>query len=293
LHVPSDGSANPKAIAQELISRAKHLGVKFFEHCRVEAILRTSDQQAVAGVMTSQGKIATSTLVVAAGVWSPGISRPAGIPLALVPMKHQYVRTATIPELHGRIYPNVRDPDHLIYWRQAGGSGNTGITEIGSDHVIYGGYERTPQAVPLETLKTSGTKPTEMAFDELNFRTIRSGTISRWPLISEKSNNNELRVCGVESFTADGEFLLGPSKRLHGFWAACGFCAHGISAAGGVGKILAQWIHNGTPSLNLEQMDIDRFGDQGFDETFVRNGAIRVYSTYYDVVVPSSAGAKL
>ena len=65
---------------------------------------------------------------------------------------------------------------------------------------------------------------------------------------------------GLESFTIDGEFLLGPAPDAMNPWLACGFCAHGISSAGGVGKALAEWIVHGNPGLDLSEMSLSRFG---------------------------------
>ena len=66
-------------------------------------------------------------------------------------------------------------------------------------------------------------------------------------------------INGPEAFTPDGEFILGPSD-VRGFWVAAGFCAHGLAGAGGMGKLVAEWIVEGTPSLDVWQMDSRRFG---------------------------------
>ena len=66
-------------------------------------------------------------------------------------------------------------------------------------------------------------------------------------------------VNGPEAFTPDGEFILGPTE-LRGFWVAAGFCAHGLAGAGGMGKLVAEWIVDGLPSLDVWEMDSRRFG---------------------------------
>ena len=69
-------------------------------------------------------------------------------------------------------------------------------------------------------------------------------------------------VCGPEAFTPDGEFILGESAEVRGFFVAAGFCAHGIAGAGGVGKLMAQWVDEGDPGMNVWEMDLRRFGRQ-------------------------------
>ena len=66
-------------------------------------------------------------------------------------------------------------------------------------------------------------------------------------------------INGPEAFTPDGEFILGPSD-VRGFWVAAGFCAHGLAGAGGMGQLVAEWIVEGTPSLDVWHMDSRRFG---------------------------------
>ena len=61
-------------------------------------------------------------------------------------------------------------------------------------------------------------------------------------------------INGPEAFTPDGEFILGPTD-VRGFWVAAGFCAHGLAGAGGMGKLVAEWIVEGTPSLDVWHMD--------------------------------------
>ena len=66
-------------------------------------------------------------------------------------------------------------------------------------------------------------------------------------------------INGPEAFTPDGEFILGESD-VRGFFVAAGFCAHGIAGAGGIGKVVADWIVHGEPEYDLWKMDIRRFG---------------------------------
>ena len=81
-------------------------------------------------------------------------------------------------------------------------------------------------------------------------------------------------INGPEAFTPDGEFILGPSD-VRGFWVAAGFCAHGLAGAGGMGKLVAEWIVEGTPSLDVWHMDSRRFGIRRTEAASTRSRARR------------------
>jgi 4-methylaminobutanoate oxidase (formaldehyde-forming) len=128
-----------------------------------------------------------------------------------------------------------------------------------------------------------------------------------WPRFEELMQNAIVRVPSVEgmgvvrlingpeAFTPDGEFILGPSD-VRGFWVAAGFCAHGLAGAGGMGQLVAEWVVEGTPSLDVWHMDSRRFGAayRSREHTLARTKEI--YETYYDVRYPGherSAGRPL
>ena len=92
-------------------------------------------------------------------------------------------------------------------------------------------------------------------------------------------------INGPEAFTPDGEFILGPTD-VRGFWVAAGFCAHGLAGAGGMGKLVAEWIVEGTPSLDVWHMDSRRFGAAYRAARYTVARTTEVYSTYYDVKYP-------
>jgi 4-methylaminobutanoate oxidase (formaldehyde-forming) len=92
-------------------------------------------------------------------------------------------------------------------------------------------------------------------------------------------------INGPEAFTPDGEFILGPSD-VRGFWVAAGFCAHGLAGAGGMGKLVAEWIVEGTPSLDVWHMDSRRFGAAYRSQAYTLARTTEVYESYYDVKYP-------
>ena len=92
-------------------------------------------------------------------------------------------------------------------------------------------------------------------------------------------------VNGPEGFTPDNEFCLGETE-IGGLFVAAGFCAHGLAGAGGVGKVMAEWIAEGEPSLDLWHMDIRRFGAQYRSPSYSLKRIRETYETYYDIKYP-------
>ena len=191
----------------------------------------------------------------------------AGVSIPLVPMEHQYVETVAVPNLGGQRLPNLRDPDNLVYLRQK------------DDALIVGGYERNPRA--FRTTIPRNDNPTVQTFDPSQFADLLAAAARRVPDVGRLSLTRQ--VCGLESFTPDGAFLLGPTPEVRGIWSACGFCAHGVSAGGGVGKLIAEWIVSGRPTIDPTHMAIDRFVGRNLDDATVARRACQTYATYYDI----------
>ena len=92
-------------------------------------------------------------------------------------------------------------------------------------------------------------------------------------------------INGPEAFTPDNEFCLGETE-VAGFFVAAGFCAHGIAGAGGIGKMMAEWIVGGGASLDLWHMDISRFGPAWRSPSYTIARTLENYHTYYDIAYP-------
>jgi len=265
LYLPSDGSAHAVTLAKAMIREAEAAGARFISNTPITSI--EMEKARVRAVETAQGPIETEHVVIAAGIWSPLIARLAGMSLPLTPIQHQYAVSAPLPELENVTLPNVRDPDNLVYVRQRGPT------------LVAGGYERAPRLFDAEAAASS-----LLEFDADQFAPLNGALAYRFPLLHDSPW--EEGVNGLESFTPDGEFLLGPSPDIFGLWFACGFCAHGISGAGGVGKVMAEWMAEGTPSLDLWPMDVRRLGPQTAGKSFTRDRAREVYGSYYDILYP-------
>src|SRR5436190_4022496 len=118
-----------------------------------------------------------------------------------------------------------------------------------------------------------------------------------WPRFEQLAQNSQVRVPamadvgvrlivnGPEAFTPDNEFCLGETA-VAGFYVAAGFCAHGIAGAGGIGRVMAEWVLSGEPSMDLSHMDISRFGQQYRSPRYTLARAAETYRTYYDIPYP-------
>jgi glycine/D-amino acid oxidase-like deaminating enzyme len=266
LFIPNDGSAIASVLTQGMIEGARAEGVAFQPHTRVQAMELKNGR--VHALETNQGRIELEQLVVACGIWSPLLGRMAGVSLPLTPMQHQYAVTAPLPELAGRTVPNLRDPDHLVYVRQRDQS------------LVIGGYERHPVPFDVDSIPER-PDPTVQTYDPAAFDVLHRNAVQRLPMLAQAPI--ERGVNGLESFTPDGEFLLGPASEVPNFWAACGFCAHGVSSAGGIGMVMAQWLVHGDPGLDLAAMALRRFAGRSFTKQSIQDAACKIYGTYYDL----------
>ena len=194
-----------------------------------------------------------------------------GVNVPIVPMAHQYAITrpaGTIPS----DLPTMRDPDRLVYFRE----------EVGG--LIVGGYERNPDPWCLDGNIPPTFNNTLLSPDWDRFMPIALAGQEVVPALVDADVVQLIN--GPEAFTPDGEFILGESD-VAGFFVAAGFCAHGIAGAGGVGKVMAEWIVGREPPMDLWKMDVRRFGPQYASRGYCLARTDEVYSTYYDIVFPN------
>jgi sarcosine dehydrogenase len=240
--LPSEGQIDPGAVTYAMALAARNRGATLYTETPVTGIkLRNG---AVSEVITDRGEIKTEIVVNAAGIWAPEIGRMAGVSIPIVAMEHQHVVTGPIDGVR-RGMPTLRDPDHLVYFREEAGA------------LVLGGYDEDPVPLTLEEIPPDFTKrPVHSSIERLE--PVFKLALNRVPAIGRAGIVSSLN--GPEAFTSDGEFILGQALEVKNFFVAAGFCAHGISAAGGVGKMMAEWIIEGEPSLDLRRLDIRRFG---------------------------------
>ena len=248
--LPTDGYLDPSQLTYALADGARQGGVKIFTSTRVTGI-EVSDER-VKAVETDRGRIECEVVVNASGMYAAEIGRLAGVRVPVIPMSHQYVVTQPVRERsEGERLPTLRDPDLLVYYREDG------------EGLVMGGYEHDSKPAFLP----GGTDGFDEIPPDFNGRLLEDEP-DRFEEIAE---NSKIRVPamkdakitklinGPEAFTPDNEFCLGETD-VAGFFVAAGFCAHGLAGAGGIGMVMAEWISEGEPSLDLWSMDVRRFG---------------------------------
>ncbi|HEX7144778.1 MAG TPA: FAD-dependent oxidoreductase [Gaiellaceae bacterium] len=275
-YLPSDGYIDPSQLTFALAEGARRRGAEIYTNTRVTAI--AVDRNRVTGVVTDQGEIQAEIVVDAGGIFAGEIGRLAGVNVPVVPMAHEYLITK--PHDVPLDVPTMRDPSLLVYFRGESGG------------LVMGGYERHPAPWSLDGIPADFNGKL-LAEDWPRFEELMEGALVRVPELGDAEVIKLIN--GPEAFTPDGEFILGPSD-VRGFWIAAGFCAHGLAGAGGIGQLLAEWIVEGLPSLDVWEMDSRRFGRHYESREYTLARTTEVYSTYYDVKYPGherSAGRPL
>jgi len=267
-YLATDGRIDPASLATALAAGARQRGVAIRTGVNVRGI--NVDGRRVAGVETDEGTVRCEVVVNAGGIWSHEIGRLVGVTVPVIPMAHQYLVTKPVDGVT-RDIPTMRDPDRLVYFRE----------EVGG--LLMGGYERSPAPWGLGGIPRDFTHKL-LAPDWERFGDMMDQATSRVPAIGRAEVITLIN--GPEAFTPDGEFILGEAPDVRGFFVAAGFCAHGIAGAGGVGQVMAEWILEGRPSIDVWRMDLRRFGAHYGDREYARAQVVETYSTYYDIHYP-------
>jgi 4-methylaminobutanoate oxidase (formaldehyde-forming) len=266
--LPTDGQANPADIAQALAKGARSAGVRIIEDCRVTAI-KVKEGRAL-GVSTAGGDIAADVVVNCAGQWARDVGQLAGVSVPLQSVQHQYLVTEPIDGVP-RNMPTLRDPDRLIYGKE----------EVGG--LVVGGYEPNPIAWALDGIP-DGFHFTLLDSNWDHFEPMMERLLGRIPAL-QTAGIKQL-INGPESFTPDGNFILGEAPEVRNFYVGAGFNAFGIASAGGAGRALAEWVAAGEPPMDLWPVDIRRFGSIHRDRQWVLTRTLEAYGKHYTMAWP-------
>ena len=274
---PTDGYIDPSQLTLALAEGARRRGAEIATGTRVTSV--NVERGRVTGVETDRGAIEAEIVVNAGGMYAREIGALAGVNVPIVPMAHEYLITKPVraaarhaddarPLAARLLPPRVGRPDH--------------------------GRLRAPNCAPwgLDGIPADFNSRL-LEEDWPRFEELMENAIVRVPTLAEMEVVKLIN--GPEAFTPDGEFILGPSD-VRGFWVAAGFCAHGLAGAGGMGKLVAEWIVEGTPSLDVWHMDSRRFGAAYRSREYTVARTTEIYETYYDVKYPGherSAGRPL
>jgi glycine cleavage system T protein len=265
-YLPTDGYIDPSQLTFALAEGARKRGADIATNTRVTGI--RVDKGRVTGIETDKGDVEAEVVVNAGGMFAGEIGRLAGVNVPVIPMAHEYL--VTKPSDVPLDVPTMRDPSLLVYFRGESGG------------LVMGGYERNPAPWGLDGIPADFNGQL-LPEDWERFEELMTNAVVRVPELEEAEVVK--LVNGPEAFTPDGEFILGESD-VRGFWVAAGFCAHGLAGAGGMGRLVAEWIVEGVPSLDVWEMDSRRFGAAYASQAYTLARTVEVYSTYYDVKYP-------
>ena len=266
--LPTDGQANPSDITQALARGARMAGARIFEDTRVNSI--ETEKGKIKAVITDQGRIECEVVICCAGQWTRNLAATVGVNVPLVSVEHQYMITEAIDGVEADM-PTLRDPDRLTYYKE----------EVGG--LVMGGYEHNPIPWAVDGIP-KGFNYTLLDSNFDHFEPMINLSLGRVPAL-ESAGIKQL-INGPESFTPDGNFILGEAPELKNFFVGAGFNAFGIASGGGAGMALAAWVAKGEPPFDLWPVDIRRFGRPHFDTDWVRTRTLEAYGKHYAMAWP-------
>lgn len=246
-YVPDDGRVNPVDLTMSLAKGARMHGAKIVEGVRVLDVLHNGKR--VTGVTTSQGDIEADYVVNCAGMWARQLGEKSGVNIPNQAAEHYYLITDKMPEVDPN-WPVVEDPSSYAYIRPEAGGLMVGLFET--------------KAAPWNVNRI----PNEFTFGEIEPDWERMGPFLEKAMGRVPSTLNagiKKFFCGPESFTPDLAPIVGEAPELKNYFVCAGLNSIGIISGGGLGRIMAHWIMNGKPDVDVTSFNIDRL--QRFQNT--------------------------
>ena len=274
--VPSDGIAKGVRVATALAAKAQADGVSFQGGVRLTGFDIRDGR--VHGVRTDAGDVGCERVLVCAGIWGPTIGRMAGVPIPLAVVQHQLVWTEPLPELAADaaeevVHPILRDQDFSLYFRQGG------------DRYALGNYRHEPILFGPEDLRPyrdDEPQPSVEPFTPEHFGVAYDESVRLLPTVRDRVDFSTA-INGMFSFTPDMGSIVGESADVRGFW----ICeAVWVTHAGGMGRMVAEWIAQGEPSMDMAEADANRFYPFMTTAPYVRARGAQQYREVYDIIHP-------
>jgi 4-methylaminobutanoate oxidase (formaldehyde-forming) len=272
IYLPRDGQLDPYLTTTSMARFAREMGVEVNTCVRVTGI-ELSSKGEIQRVLTDKGAIRTEIVVNAAGLWAPRVAAMAGLHIPTTPVDHQHIALKAVSSNEfPSTTPCLRDPDNLVYMRQEAGG------------LVIGGYEPNPLArwidgVPWEHGGTT------LPADYDRFEQLLEGAIRRIPFLDQAGIIT--LVCHPGAYTPDCQPLLGPMAEARGMWIAAGMSLNGYGGAGGIGKLMAEWIVEGEPSLDVYAYKATRFGNYYANPEYAAERTREGVKYYYRLRFPN------
>ncbi|MEZ5836763.1 MAG: FAD-dependent oxidoreductase [Geminicoccaceae bacterium] len=267
---PDGGNVDPSGVTNAYAVGARQRGAEIHRFTPVTATEAQPDGSWI--VRTDKGDIRTPWVVNAAGLWAREVAAMAGIRLPLIPTEHQYFVTETIAGIAAldRRLPSVADRDGEYYLRQEGKG------------LLIGAYERDMRFWAEDgTPSDFGQELFPDDLERIEDNMMRA--IARVPAVGEAGIKRVIN--GPMIWSPDSSALLGPVPELRGYFCCCGIIP-GFSQSGGLGRLSAEWMVEGEPSLDLFGWDMARFGHWA-DRAFTRARVADQYAHRFKIHFPA------
>ena len=240
LYLPRDGLTSPVDTTMALAKGARARGAQIVEGVAATNLVVTDER--IVGVETEQGPIETEIVVLATGMWTRHLAAKIGVSVPLQACEHFYVVTEPLDGVD-RTTPILRDPGNHTYFKEETGK------------IMAGFFEPRAKVWNLDGI------PRDFAFGTLDedwghVGPVFERAVHRVPALGECGI--QLFFNGPEAFTPDGVYFLGEAPEVDGCYVAAGFNSVGIQSAGGAGWVMADWIADRHPPMDLSSVDIRR-----------------------------------
>ena len=267
-HLPQDGQINPVDITMCLAKEARRMGANIIEKNKVIAIEQKENK--VTKVVTEMGDIACDKIVISAGMWSREVGKLCGVSIPLHACEHFYAVTEYSENIPKNL-PVLRNPDAQIYVKEDAGK------------LLIGAFEKKAKPWGMKGI------PEDFEFDSLpndmdHFGPILIEAMDRLPILNDLGIKTYFN--GPESFTPDDRYYLGKIPYKDNVFVSTGFNSIGIQSAGGVGKVMAEWISNDKSKIDLWDVDISRVLDFQDDAEYLRERSSESLGLLYAVHWP-------
>lgn len=272
IYLPRDGHLDPYGTTTGMARIIKEMGVDVHTHTRVTG-LELSPKGEIQKVITDKGSIKTNLVVNAAGMWAPRIAAMVGVYLPTTPVDHQHI---AIKAVNGHEFPYqtpcLRDPDNLVYMREEQGG------------LVIGGYEPNPFARWIDGAPWEHSNATLPA-DYGRFEILLEGAVRRIPFLKDAGIIN--LTCHPGAYTPDCQPMLGPVAGARGLWMAAGMSLNGYGGAGGMGKLMAEWIVEGEAPQDVYAFRATRFGNYFSNPEYAAERTRESVKYYYAIKFPN------
>jgi heterotetrameric sarcosine oxidase gamma subunit len=268
VHYPDDGRGNATDTTMALAAGARQLGVKILENTTVTGVLHRGNE--ITGVSTTAGTIEAEYVVNATGLWGREFGALLGVKVPLQALAHYYIVTEPIPGLPPGL-PTIKTAPEYAYVKNEGAGLMVGFFEPGS-------YPWASRGIP------ENAEFTRLPEDWDHLGPYYEQMMKRLPVLADAGIR--LHFCGPESFTPDGLYHLGRPAELRNYFVAAGFNSVGFLSGPGAGAVLADWIVDGYPSVDLPETDPRRAAPHEVNRRFLEQRVTETLDLAYEIHWP-------